>query len=304
MKILIAYDGSEGAEAALDDLPGAGLPGRAEALVVVTDVWLTPSPAEFTRTLARRRMLSADSSSFAPALRKVEEERALSREAVRRIRAHFPAWDVRAEAGAGMWAAAPSLLRRASSWGAELLVIGSLIRPAHDRAVGATVRQVAAEAPCSVRVARQAAGTPGGSAVRLLVSADGPPGLRVACSTVAAREWPHGSECRVIAGAQSGHGPAETLRAAGLKVSTVTPEVDLRRALIEEARRWDADCVFVGAPGRVVAADPRGPGCLITSLVANSPCTIEVARAPMQATAGAFLPAAHVPFHAAAAGAG
>src|SRR5918993_416196 len=68
-------------------------------------------------------------------------------------------------------------------------------------------------------------------------------------------------------GAQSGHGPAETLRAAGLKVSTVTPEVDLRRALIEEARRWDADCVFVGAPGGAVAADPRGPGCLITSLV-------------------------------------
>ena len=111
MKILIAYDGSEGADAALDDLRRAGLPGRAEARVVVTDVWLTSSPAEFTRALARRRMLSVETSSFAPALREVEEERALSREAMRRIRTHFPAWDVRAEAGAGMCTAALSLLR-------------------------------------------------------------------------------------------------------------------------------------------------------------------------------------------------
>jgi nucleotide-binding universal stress UspA family protein len=289
MKILIAYDGSDGAEAALDDLPKAGLPSKAEALVVVSDVWLTSSPAEVTRALARRRMLSADSSSFAPALRDVEEERALSREAVRRIRAHFPAWDVMAEAEAGMWTVAPSLLRRASSWDAELLVVGSLSRPAQDQSVRDKVRQVAAEAPCSVRVVRPA---------------DGPPELRVACNAIAAREWPHGSECRVITGTQSDHGPAEILRAAGVRVSTVVLEDDLRHALVEEARQWDADCVFVGAPARAVEADQHGHGCLLTSLVANLPCTLEVARAPMRATAGAFLTSAYATFHAAAAGAG
>lgn len=303
MKILIAYDGSEGAEAALDDLPRAGLPDKAEALVVVSDVWLTSSPAEFTRALIHRKILSADSSSFAPALRDVEEERALSREAVRRIRSHFPDWDVRAEAGAGMWTVAPSLLRRASSWGAELLVVGSLSRPSQDQSVRDKVRQVAAEAPCSVRVVRPAAGPPG-SAVRLLVAANGPPELGVACNAIAAREWPHGSECRVITGTQSEHGPAETLRAAGLRVSTVIQEGDLRRALVEEARQWDADCVFVGAPARAVEADQNGHGCLLTSLVANLPCTLEVARAPMRATAGAFLLSAYATFHAAAAGAG
>ena len=303
MKILIAYDGSDGAEAALDDLPRAGLPGKAEALVVVSDVWLTSSPAEFTRALARRRMLSADSSSFAPALREAEEERALSREAVRRIRAHFPAWEVGAEAGAGMWTAAPSLLRRATSWGAKLLVVGSLSRPAQAQSVRDKVRQVAAEAPCSVRVVRPADGPPG-SAVHLLVAADGPPELRVACNAIAAREWPHGSECRVITGTQSDHGPAETLRAAGVRVSTVVLEDDLKHALVEEARQWDADCVFVGAPARAVEADQHGHGCLLTSLVANLPCTLEVARAPMRTTAGAFLTSAYATFHAAAAGAG
>jgi hypothetical protein len=90
MKILIAYDGSDSADAGLADLRRAGLPSTAEALVVVTDIWLTSSPAEFSRAVARRRMLSAETSSLA-------------------------------------------LLRRASSWGADLLVIGSGCRPFRPR---------------------------------------------------------------------------------------------------------------------------------------------------------------------------
>ena len=302
MKILIAYDGSDAADAALADLRRAGLPSMAEALVVVTDVWLTSSPAEFSRAVARRRMLSAETSSFAPALREVEEERALSREAKRRIRALFPAWDVRAEAAAGMGTVASALLRRASSWGADLLVIGSGCRPARDQTVGDAARRVAAEAPCSVRVARQAAGTPG-SAVRLLVAEDGPPGSRSAFRAIASREWPPGSECRVIAGAHSDHDAAETLRSTGLKVSTVSQEGDLRRALVEEAGRWGADCIFVGAHGRDSEAHQRIPDDLVAALVASSPCSVEVARSSMRTKAGAHLTIIRAPVQAAAAGA-
>ena len=43
MKILIAYDGSQGADDALDDLPCAGLPPLAEALIVsVAEVFAPP----------------------------------------------------------------------------------------------------------------------------------------------------------------------------------------------------------------------------------------------------------------------
>ena len=46
MKILIAYDGSGAAEAALDDLISAGLPDEAEVLVMsVAEVWLPPEMA-------------------------------------------------------------------------------------------------------------------------------------------------------------------------------------------------------------------------------------------------------------------
>jgi hypothetical protein len=43
MKALIAYDGSACAEAALDDLKRAGLPGEVEAMIVtVAELWLPP----------------------------------------------------------------------------------------------------------------------------------------------------------------------------------------------------------------------------------------------------------------------
>lgn len=299
MKIMIAYDGSEAADAALDDLSRAGLPGGAEALLVVTDVWLTSSPAEFSRAVARRRMLSAATSSFAPARRDVEEERALSREAERRIRALFPTWDVRAEAASGMGTVASALLRRSTSWGADLLVVGAGCHLAKDQTAGNAARVVVAEAPCSVRVARPAAGTPG-SAVRLLVAGDGKPGLRGAFRAIASREWPPGSECRVIAGPQPDHDAVETLRATGLKVSTVGPADDLRRVLVEEAGRWGADCIFVGTHGRDGEAEQRIPADLINALVASSPCSVEVVRTPMRATAGACVPIIRAPVQAAA----
>jgi nucleotide-binding universal stress UspA family protein len=45
MKILIGYDGSDCAEAALDDLRRAGLPETAEAHILsVAEVWLPPPP--------------------------------------------------------------------------------------------------------------------------------------------------------------------------------------------------------------------------------------------------------------------
>jgi hypothetical protein len=45
MRLLIAYDGSESADSALDDLTHAGLPADGEALVMtVAEVWLPPPP--------------------------------------------------------------------------------------------------------------------------------------------------------------------------------------------------------------------------------------------------------------------
>jgi hypothetical protein len=46
-KILIGYDGTQGADAALDDLPRAGLPDAADVFVAsVAEMWL-PMPLSY-----------------------------------------------------------------------------------------------------------------------------------------------------------------------------------------------------------------------------------------------------------------
>jgi hypothetical protein len=77
MKVLIAYDGSNGADAALEDLPRAGLPRVAEALILsVAEVFLPPPsspapalPAQVSTVVQR---------AWAQAARAVEEAHTLA----------------------------------------------------------------------------------------------------------------------------------------------------------------------------------------------------------------------------------
>jgi len=297
MKILIAYDGSESADDALSDLPRAGLPGDVEALVYVADVWLPSSQIEFARATEARRLLAADASSFAPASRAVEEERALSRAAARRLSSLFPAWEVSAEFSPELGMPATELIRKAISWRADLIVLGSRRgTELYGSGRGHAARKVVAEAPCAVRVSRPAPRT-AAAPVRLILSVDGSPGSEQAVAAIATREWPEGSECRLVTSPASA-GPsirraAEALRAAGLNASTVVRGGDTGRILLEAAREWEADCIFVGSDGK---SDSRGPGPTVTSLAESAPCSVEVARKriPWAAT-GVFLPLAHTP---------
>jgi nucleotide-binding universal stress UspA family protein len=157
IKVLIPYDGSESAEAALNDLSRAGLPQTLDAIVAVTGVWLPLSPYEITRAVNARRMmaLTAGASSFAPASRDDEEEKVLSVEAERRLSSMFPSGTVRAESIEHRATVANEILRKAKQWGAELIVVGSNPSPSpHITDYAGPALKVAREAHCSVRIAR------------------------------------------------------------------------------------------------------------------------------------------------------
>ena len=160
IKVLVPYDGSENGETALDDLRRAGLPQELDALVAVTNVWLPLSPYEITRAVSARRMmvLTAGVSSFAPALRDYEEQQVLLQAGERRIRSNFPAANVRAEAMQDTALVAQEILRKAKTWGAELIIVGSKTSPSPQITdyAGPAVK-VAREAHCSVRIARASA---------------------------------------------------------------------------------------------------------------------------------------------------
>jgi nucleotide-binding universal stress UspA family protein len=130
MKLLIAYDGSSCADAALDDLRHAGLPHAAEALIMcVADVFLPPPssaepavPAQVIATVQQARAQAAHA---------MEEAHALALQARAQVLAAFPDWDVGVEACAD--SPAWGLIKKVDTWQPDLVVVGSHGRSAIGR---------------------------------------------------------------------------------------------------------------------------------------------------------------------------
>ena len=96
MKILIAYDGSSHADAAIDDLRRAGLPREAEAVVVcVANIWSPPAPPyehEAVQT-PRDDWTRVRAQWFSQQEAKAQEEaQNLAHAASQRALSYFPSW--------------------------------------------------------------------------------------------------------------------------------------------------------------------------------------------------------------------
>ena len=296
MRILIAYDGSSGADAVLADLERAGLPNDLEAIVIcVADVCLWPmSNPEATRAIPE---LPSVKKAHRQALQPVEEAHALATEASRRLRERFPGWQVSAESrgDSPAWA----IIQKADQWKPDLVIIGSHGRSALGNLFGSVSQKVIAETACSVRVAR-ANTNPSTSKVRIVIGVDGSAGAESAVRRVAERLWPTGSEVRLVGAldpmiatalqwveggalderawmSKRVESSVERLQASGLTVTTVIKEGDPKRILTDEAKEWRADCIFVGARGL------RGIGRFLlgsvsAAVVARAHCSAEVVR--------------------------
>jgi nucleotide-binding universal stress UspA family protein len=68
------------------------------------------------------------------------------------------------------------------------------------------------------------------------------------------------------------------LAQGGLGASVAVREGDPRRLLTEEARRWGADAIFVGASGVGHAGEAPGLGSVARALVTGAACSLEIAR--------------------------
>jgi nucleotide-binding universal stress UspA family protein len=307
MRILIAYDGSSGADAALLDLQRAGLPQEAEALVVsVSDVWTVPEPSDTPSELcAKNPDVIGWKKARLKADRAIEAAREIAIRARKVIKANFPMWRVGAEAygDSPAWA----IIRRAESWGANLIIGGTYGHSALGRLfLGSTSQKVLYEARCSVRVARGQAGEDD-SPVRIFVGTDGSPGAEAAVNVVAARNWPPGSETRVVAvyspftllathyllhpvsvtsgdypdeGALAqmiGDAAAEKLQAVGILASPIIKEGDPKQVLVDEAKEWGASSIFLGAKG-LRGVERFLIGSVSASVAARAHCSVEVVR--------------------------
>src|SRR5262245_15844984 len=169
-KILIGYDGSPCADAAIEQLGQAGLPADLEVIVMsVAEVWLPSDPANSEPALPGP-ILSSVRAAREHARQAVEAANALAMRAGEKLITLHPGWTVQAEACADSpgWA----LVTKAASCRADLVVVGSHGRGLLERIfLGSVSQRVAAEAVCSVRIVRvrrRAQDSP----LRLLVALD------------------------------------------------------------------------------------------------------------------------------------
>jgi len=293
MKILIAYDGSDCAEAALADLKRAGLPKNAEALVIsISENWL-PTP---------RSLGGVDTHYAGEWPGPLEKAELMVTHALELIRAAFPHWAVTGEAQPG--SPATVVIEKADAWQPDLIVLGSRGRSGLSRLIlGSVSTKVLTEARCSVRVARgrvRQAETP----VRLIIGVDGSLGAEAAVRSVSHRIWPQGSAACVFAasfpapeiiGSQMPgslrewviqerervrrmvESSARDLAAAGLVASPLIKEGDPKQLLCDEAERWGADCIFVGAKN-LSRIDRFLLGSVSAAVAARAHCSVEVVR--------------------------
>jgi nucleotide-binding universal stress UspA family protein len=310
MKILIAYDGSDCADAALDDLQRAGLPVEAEAQVIsVAEVWLAPPPPSSAEILERagevkvpadfKRVYSRGSAAMKEAL-------ALAERASDRVKTNFPGWKLFADASCG--SPAWEVVFRADQWKPDLVVVGSHGRTALGRFVlGSVSQRVLTEAKCSVRIARGRIEEPG-SPVRIIVGIDGSPGSEEAVRAIAARTWPARSEVKVIIvddplvppiigdlipplaetiesnaedwsrDKQTLANAAALLRGTEIKVSSEIRRGDPKKELPQAAEEWGADCIFVGSTGFSNRFERFVLGSISAAVAARAHCSVEVVR--------------------------
>lgn len=287
-KILIAYDGSSYADEALKELRRAGLPAVAEALILMV-----------AEPLSSFEAMGVGMGGFhtevaqLDAAHKLEQSRGLAHQACERLRSYFPKWNLLPEAAEG--APAATVIAKAEDWGANLIVVGSRAATRlGELLIGSVSKKIAAEAECSVRVARHTELAQGAPAC-IVIGVDGSSGSSAAVNVVLSRTWSETRDVRLVTAVEPFHQygltptekfasattaqetAAAKLRAAGFNVTSVIEVEKPQTLLLRVAENWKADCIFLGARklsglGRLML------GSVSTAVVARAHCSVEVVR--------------------------
>ena len=315
MKILLGYDGSEGADAALHDLKRAGLPDEAEALIVsVADLFMPEATSNYEmaeQAFASPRVTASLMLAQQQSAGLLSEAKAFTTKAGERVLSYFPGWHVLTEVLAGQ--PSQEVIGRADEWKPDLVVVGSHGHSLAGRIIlGSVSTKIVTDSHHSVRVTRGSAERNDHGPVRIVIAVDGSSEAEHAVRAVGRRIWPDGTEVRIIA-VDDGASPAgishilpisaATIREAheesaliaqrmvdwaknelsviGLNVSVAIEKGDPQRVLIRHAQKWDADAIFVGGRRFSSAFERFRLGSVATGLVTNAHCTVEVARNPI-----------------------
>lgn len=282
MKILIGYNGSQIAEAALDNLRQAGLPEQAEAVILsVAEVWLPPENIDEAKILAHRAQAH------------LEKE--------------FPLWKIRTEISYG--SPAQEILSKAGELKSELIVIGESREHLCDGNLflHSTSHKILNGAKCSVRIARGKSENDQ-KETRVVIGYDGSPGSQFAVDEVASRRWQSNSEVRLVVVADStvpssigrfvaptsnlfsemkivrqqmeklAEAPLQKLKNAGLRATLSVGTGNPKEIVAKMAEEWHADSIFVGPNHLGTSLERCLLGSVSEAIAARAQCSVEVVR--------------------------
>lgn len=309
MKLLVGYDGSNSSEAALDDLVRAGLPETGEAVIMsVSELWFPlNSKAEIAGNETAAHAKQIIKHHHNKGKKSLVEAEIIAEHAKKRLQRILPGWKIKAEAAYG--SAAQETLKRADKFKPDLIVVGSHGRSAVSQFfLGSISNKVLSEAQCSVRVARgrvEVDPTP----MRVIIGFDGSPGANAAVEAVASRRWREYTEIRLLAITdpvkpsvvgqiippiarmvedinQSEHEWLEkltksaliNLRKAGFNTSFNIHAGNPKQILVEEAEKWNADCIFLGVNRFGSRFERFLVGSVSAAVAARAACSVEVIR--------------------------
>lgn len=305
MKIVIGYDGSKAANAALKDLANSGLPPVAQVRMIHAVPPLLPldslAPVESGVTWyaeAYRAAVENEKSILASALRQ-------TREAAELVKGIFPEWTVKSEVCVDV--PAHAILEAAEKWNADLIIAGlNGWNVLSKLMLGSVADRILNHAHCTVRLGkgtRQIKPHP----PRLLIAYDGSAHADAAIRETASRTWPKGTQARVLAvsefqlrmgditlalnktlGRKHAGSPwpmmerkleaaAHMLEKAGIAAQPVLIIDEPRRAILSQARKFKADTIVMGTHG-LTGMQRFLLGSVAASVAAHSPCTVEVVR--------------------------
>ena len=278
MKLLIAVDSATSAEVLVDAVGIRPWPEgtTAHVLSVVAD---TDVPEEVWREEgyvkgAVRREMETRGEQITPVAKRLEEigipaEVVVARGDARHLIPFF-----------------------ARKWSSDLIFVRAHVRKDLTHwMLGSVARAVVTFAPCTVQIVRDVGEDRTQtlhSARRVLLATDGSETSAAAARALAGRPWPEGSEFRIVTVEEPWlirptsvirhiDSAEQVLVSAGLKASGDVLSGKPTEAILEEAKKWNADLIVVGSHGR------RGfrrflLGSVSEAVAMNAHCSVVVVR--------------------------
>jgi nucleotide-binding universal stress UspA family protein len=329
MKIVIGFDGSPESAFILSDLQRAGIPAGSSFLIVAsTDMEpiafdLVPEPVasgmQSNEQEAWQSQLPTGERNYlaqmvrGARLYAAERQRQVKKytvPAMEKLKGLFPKANVVYE----IVNDCPSyaIIDQAQEFAADLIVVGSHSPLNFGRLfLGSVSQSVVLGAFCSVRICRKAARQNLG-APRVIVGFDGSPTSRAAIESIAERDWPIGTQARVVTILEPrsmsyfaskfhhllGEEPGleneleevpdlltnvaeigcRRLQQAGLFAQPFGLHGDPKEVLLEMADEWNADSIFIGATGQREQRTSKSLGSVANLIAHRAKCSVEIVR--------------------------